>query len=277
MEKLKIKAPAKINLGLNVISKRQDGYHNIETIFYPLELSDLLTIRKSDSFKFTSNHSEITSTHDNLIIKAKEKLEEIIDQEIKVHIKLEKNIPVGGGLGGGSSDAASTLIGLNKFLELNLDYERLFSLALELGSDVPFFLNPKPCFAESRGEKIKYLDISIPYPVLIVNPGIHISTKWAYQNIIPQKSLFNLRNLTREHFNAPDRLSKLLKNDFEEIVLGKYPEIKKLKEWLYKEGASFVLMSGTGSSLFAVFPDNAVALKAKKTFEVNYFSYLNIT
>jgi 4-diphosphocytidyl-2-C-methyl-D-erythritol kinase len=274
MEELKIKAPAKINIGLNVVSKRPDGYHNIETIFYPLRLYDYLTITKANNFLFTSNNSALISTNDNLIIEAKEKLEKEIGQKINVHIHLEKNIPIGGGLGGGSSDAASTLTGLNKFLELNLGYEKLLNLALYIGSDVPFFLNPKPCFAESRGEKLSSLDFTISYPILIVNPNIHISTQWAYNNISPQTPRFNLKDFTQEHINAPDKLSQFLKNDFEEIVFEKYPEIKKLKEGLRERGADFALMSGSGSTVFGIFRELPIAKKAERILRENYFTYI---
>jgi 4-diphosphocytidyl-2-C-methyl-D-erythritol kinase len=274
MKELRIKAPAKINIGLNVVSKRPDGYHNIETIFYPLGLCDFLTITKANNFQFTSNNSALISTTDNLIVEAKEKLEKEIGQKINVHIHLEKNIPIGGGLGGGSSDAATTLTGLNKLLGLNLSYEKLFNLSLDIGSDVPFFLKLKPCFAESRGEKLSPLDFAISYPILIVNRGIHISTQWAYNNITPQKPLFNLKDFTQEHISAPAKLSQFLKNDFEEIVFVKYPEIKELKEKLYERGANFALMSGSGSTVFGIFEELSIAKKAERTLGENYFTYI---
>ena len=274
MKELKIKAPAKINIGLNVVSKRQDGYHNIETIFYPLNLCDQLTIKEAGSFLFTSNNNELTSTPDNLIVNAKEELEKERGEKINVHIHLDKNIPIGGGLGGGSSDAASTLTGLNKFLELNLDYEKLFNIALSIGSDVPFFLNPKPCFAESRGEKFSYFNLSISNPILIVNPGIYISTKRAYEQIIPTKPEFSLRDIKQEHFDNFNELKEKVKNDFEQVVFSEFPEVEKLKKQIYKSGASFVLMSGSGSTLFGIFKDFAAGWKAKKKFEKDYFTYL---
>ena len=139
MKELIVKAPAKINIGLNIVSKRNDGYHNIETIFYPLELYDQLTFKESNKFIFTSTNKELEKLNDNLIVKAKNLLEKETKQKINVDIHLDKNIPVGGGLGGGSTDAASTLISLNNLLKLKLSKERLQTLALELGSDVPFF------------------------------------------------------------------------------------------------------------------------------------------
>ncbi len=274
MEELKIKVPAKINIGLNVISKRPDGYHNIETIFYPIKLCDYLTFKKTDEFAFTSNNIELTSASDNLIIKAKQKLEEETGEKINVHIYLDKNIPIGGGLGGGSSDAASTLTGLNKLLGLNLSNEKLFEIALSIGSDVPYFLNPKSCFAESRGEKLNYFDLTIHHPILIVNPGIHISTKWAYEQIAPKKPKFILKEIIPEHSKDFKLLKEKVKNDFEEVVFSKYKYVEEIKNKLYENGALFALMSGSGSTVFGIFVDSFTANEAKKTFENNYFTFI---
>ncbi len=276
MREIKVKAPAKINLGLHVISRRVDGYHNIETIFYPINLFDVLTFKESDEFTFTSTNQEINES-DNLIIKAKNLLEDETKQKIKVHIHLEKNIPVGAGLGGGSSDAALTLKTLNKLFNFNLDREKLSELALILGSDVPFFLNPKPCFASSRGEKLEYLAIKIPYSILIINPGIHISTKWAYSMIIPKKPNTNLNDFRQKDLNAPNKLKLLIKNDFEEIVFKEYPQINGLKEKLYKMGSEFVLMSGSGSTLFAFFKDVLLGEKVRKELREEYFIFYQKT
>ncbi len=273
MEKLKIKTPAKINLGLHVVSKRDDGYHNIETIFYPIELYDILTFRKSGEFSFTSTNQDLNESPVNLIVKAKNLLEDETREKIKVHIHLEKNIPIGGGLGGGSSDAAATLVSLNKLFRLEINNERLKELALKLGSDVPFFLDPKPCFALSRGEKLEFINIKIPYSILIINPGIHLSTKWAYNKIIPMKPVFNLRQLTQQQLNAPDQLKIILKNDFEEIVFKDYPQIKQLKENLYKTDSEFVLMTGSGSTLFAFFKDELLGKKTRKELGEKYFIF----
>ena len=274
MQELKIKAPAKINIGLNVISKRSDGYHNIETIFYPLELCDYLAFKQADNFAFTTNSNELSPESDNLIIKAKDKLEEETGKKIYVHIHLDKNIPIGGGLGGGSSDAASTLTGLNKLLQLNLSNERLFKIALSIGSDVPFFLNPKPCFAESKGEKLTYLDFSINYPILIINPGIHISTKWAYEQIAPKKPEFKLNGIMSEHITNFNLLKENVKNDFEKVMFSKYKQIEQIKEQLYKSEALFALMSGSGSTVFGIFKDSFAVSKAKKIFDNNYFTFM---
>ncbi|OGU76335.1 MAG: 4-(cytidine 5'-diphospho)-2-C-methyl-D-erythritol kinase [Ignavibacteria bacterium RBG_16_34_14] len=274
MEELKVKAPAKINLGLHVVSKRDDGYHNIETIFYPIKLYDILTFKKTSSFRFSSDSKELSKSSDNLIIKAKDLLEEETKLKLKVHIHLEKNIPIGGGLGGGSSDATITLISLNKFFSLKTSKERLKELAFHLGSDAPFFLNPKTSYASSRGEKLERKKLIINYPLLIINPGIHISTKWAYSIITPKTPTFNLKDLEQKNLNAPHNLSDILRNDFEEIVFKKYPAIKKLKEELNNSSALFVLMSGSGSTMFAVFENKTLAEKVMNKFKSKYFSFL---
>jgi 4-diphosphocytidyl-2-C-methyl-D-erythritol kinase len=274
MKEIKVKAPAKINLGLHVISKRDDGYHNIETIFYPIELYDVLTFKKADDFVFSSNNDELNQSPDNLVVKAKNLLEEHTKQKITVHIYLEKNIPVGGGLGGGSSNAASVLTSLNELFKLQIDYTSLKSLALRLGSDIPFFLKPEPCYGSSRGESLEYRALKISYPILIVNPGIHISTKWAYSKIIPKTPAFNLKDFTQEHLEAPNKLAKFLRNDFEDMVFDKYPEVKNLKEELSELGALFVLMSGSGSTIYSIFKGNSAAEKAVEDLSPQYFTFL---
>ncbi|MGE5497839.1 MAG: 4-(cytidine 5'-diphospho)-2-C-methyl-D-erythritol kinase, partial [Syntrophothermus sp.] len=169
MDYLEIKAPAKINFGLNVTSRRNDGYHNIETVFYPLyDLYDVLTFSPCSRFLFESEDKTML-TDDNLIIKAKNLLEKHTGKSLNVRINLEKNIPAGAGMGGGSSDAAATLISLNEMFSLNISEKILLEMALGLGSDVPFFIKPRPAYAESRGEKITYIDFDIPLPLLIVN------------------------------------------------------------------------------------------------------------
>ncbi len=274
MEELKVKSLAKINLGLNVVSKRDDGYHNIETIFYPIGLHDVLTFKKANGFKFATNNEDLNSSSDNLIIKAKELLEIETKKELNVHIRLEKKIPIGAGLGGGSSNAAIALKTLNNIFNLNVN-DKLASLALRLGSDVPLFLDLKTSYASSRGEKLEERYLKIKYPLLIVNPGIHISTKWAYSNITTATPAFNLKDLTQEDLDAPEKLASKIKNDFENIVLNEYPEIKKLSDNLREmKGSLFTSMTGSGSTFFSIFNNHKSAEKAKLVFEERYFVYL---
>lgn len=275
MDKLFVNSPAKINIGLNVVRKRVDGYHDLETIFYPLLLSDTILFEKSDKTTFDTDSVEIASLRSNLIIQAKESLERYVQKKLDVKINLKKNIPIGAGLGGGSSNAAITLKALNTLFELKLDYNVLSSLALALGSDVPFFLNPVPCFASSRGEIMKSINLSIGEPILIINPGIHISTKWAFENIKVHDHKRCLKELANKNNITLSDIKECAVNDFENIIFQKYPEIKSIKDELYDLGAGFVLMTGTGSSIFAIFSNLQKARWAKESFEKKSFTYLN--
>lgn len=274
MDYLEIKAPAKINFGLNIISKRDDGYHNIKTIFYPLnDLYDVIKFSKSDKLIFTCNENELVNNR-NLIIKAKDILEKEAKIKFNVKIELIKKIPVGAGLGGGSSDAAATLLSLNEMFSLKFDIETLKKFAMQLGSDVPFFINPKPSFAAGRGEKITLIDFEINLPVLIVNPGIHISTKEAYRNIIPKKPAFDLKNISEINFSDIEFL-KQITNDFEEYVFKTYPKVYQIKEKLYQYGSKFALMTGSGSTVFGIFENVETAKKVKKSFPLGYFTFIS--
>jgi 4-diphosphocytidyl-2-C-methyl-D-erythritol kinase len=274
MEELKVKTPAKINLGLHIISKRNDEYHNIETIFYPVKLFDILTFKKSDNFRFTTDNKELNGSS-NLIVKAKELIETESKQKINIHIHLEKKIPIGAGLGGGSSDAAAVLKTLKKIFKLNIDRSKLDILALRLGSDVPFFLNPKPSYASSKGESLQKRELKINHPILLVNPGIHISTKWAYSKVTPKTPEFNLKDLSQEHLDAPQKFKKYLKNDFEEVVIANFPEIKKFKNEILETGAIFTQMSGSGSTFYSIYKNYSSAQKALEKLSGNYFTYLH--
>ena len=175
MDKIIVNSPAKINLGLNIVGKREDGFHNLETIFYPLKLSDKITFIKSDKFTFNTNNDFLKLENSNLIIKAKDLLQDESKINLDCDIYLEKNIPIGAGLGGGSSNAAFTLKALNKLFDLNLPIKKLRALALILGSDVPFFLYPVPSFATSRGEITKQISIKLKGYLVLVNPAFMLT------------------------------------------------------------------------------------------------------
>jgi 4-diphosphocytidyl-2-C-methyl-D-erythritol kinase len=275
MNEIVIKAPAKINIGLNIINKREDGYHNLETLFYPVNLFDTITIKPADSLRFSTNSDFLASESDNIVLKAVWLLERECGKRINVDIYLEKHIPVGAGLGGGSSDGAAVLKALNKAYSFNINNNKLIALALELGSDVPFFISSKPALASSRGEILTPVNFSIPSPVLIVNPGIHISTKWAFQNIVPAKWKAGLFELAADKLNIND-LKYFILNDFETVCLRQYPELKNIKDKLYAHGAQFALMSGSGSSFFGIFHTKSEAEGAQKYFnELNYFTFIH--
>lgn len=275
MDKITVESPAKINLGLNIIDKRDDGYHNLETIFIPLMLSDKLTFTKSNKLVVNSNSDFLNKLSDNLALKAVRFLEHRTSQKILVEIFIDKNIPIGGGLGGGSSNAAITLKTINKIFSLGLDDKELFEIALELGSDIPYLLNPVPAYAESRGEIIYALNAEIPYPILVVNPGVNIDTKWAFQKIGPSKPIYRLRTIKPKDLTDLDYLKENIKNDFEDIIFKEFPLIKEIRNNLYGQGAKFALMSGTGSTIFGIFSNLQKAYWAEEFFKRDYFTFLH--
>lgn len=274
MKKLEINAPAKINIGLNILSKRNDGFHNIETVFYPINLFDVLIFTQSDHFSFTCSNPEVTSSGNNSVLKAIELLEKYSGKKINVEVNLKKNIPIGAGMGGGSSDAAGTLLAMNEFFSLGLNEQKLMELALEIGSDVPFFIKPFASFAESRGEKLTLIKLNITFPILIVNPGIHVSTKWAYENIKPERNEISLKEILDKDEIDFTSINNSVVNDFEDVVFQKHPEIKEVKDLLYKSGALFSLMTGSGSTVFGIFKDMKIIRKVIKKLPSNYFTFI---
>lgn len=274
MDRLSIKSYAKINIGLNILSKRDDGFHNLETIFYPINLHDELLIEKSDHFSFTSNDNELENDKSNLIIKSHNKLEKYFDKKFDVKIILTKKIPIGAGLGGGSSNAAASISGLLKLFNLSIPENDLNAITLSLGSDVPFFINPVPSFAESRGEILTPINLKINKHLLVVNPGIHISTKWAFGLIKPENPKVSLKSiLSKNSIQLEDLL--FATNDFEKIVFNHFPEIKEIKMMMLKFNSVFSLMTGTGSTVWGFFEDEESANQAELYFKCkNYFTYL---
>ena len=272
LEIIEIKAPAKINIGLNIISKRDDGYHNLETVFYQInDLFDVLTVEKSENFELILIDENKDLEKNNIISKAVQLLEDKTSVKITPKILLKKNIPIGAGLGGGSSDAASILKAINELYKLELSFEELKSISLKLGSDVPLFLYDYPTIGKSRGELLEKVNIKIDYPILLVNPKIHISTKEAFSNIIPKENLFNYSNI--QNGKISDWKNKLT-NDFEKSVFKFYPEIEEIKTKLYKNGALFSLMSGSGSTVYAIFDSLEKANLAAELFPKQYFTFV---
>jgi 4-diphosphocytidyl-2-C-methyl-D-erythritol kinase len=275
MQELNIKSYAKVNLGLNIISKRDDGYHNLQTIFFPISLHDLIKIRKSDHFNFSTNDKQLANDKNNLIIKAHHLIEKSTGRQLNCEIHLIKNIPVGAGLGGGSSNAASILKGLNELFSLEIDKTKLSSLALELGSDVPLFLEKLPAYAESRGEKLFPVKLLIKGFLIIVNPGIHVSTKFAFDKITPKEPKKSLKELIIQNEIRFEDLIKYATNDFEEIVFAEFPSIKEIKERMLHFGSVFSIMTGTGSTVIGIFDDEDAVNQAELFFKCkNYFTFL---
>lgn len=241
----------KINLGLHIIRKRTDGFHDLQTIFYPVFLQDALEVVTSEETSFSISGLNIDSPGKNICEKAFDLLKRDYTQLPPVHVHLHKAIPIGAGLGGGSSDGAFMLSLLNKKYNLQLSYQQLIDYALQLGSDCPFFIKNKPCIATGRGEQMQEIDLDLsPYKIVIVNPGIHINTGWAFSILQPNEPQKGLENVIRQPIET---WREELKNDFEEPVFAQHPEIKNIKEELYYKGAIYASMSGSGSTVYGLF------------------------
>jgi 4-diphosphocytidyl-2-C-methyl-D-erythritol kinase len=260
-------ANAKINLGLYVTERRSDGYHNLESIFLPVSLSDVVEAIRTEGndIRFTTQGRTIDGDiESNLCVKAYRLLSR--DFELGgVEATMLKNVPIGAGLGGGSSDGAHMLKLLNTLFALNLTSEKLRSYAAQLGSDCPFFIENTPSFVHGRGELIDPIALpSIDAHVVIIHPGIHVGTADAYRGIRPSPATFDLRTLgelPRNEWQAA------VTNDFESVVFALHPSIAKLKASLMEQGAWYCSMSGSGSAVFAFF-DAPVALVG---IEPSYF------
>lgn len=277
MKSTMIKAPAKINIGLNIISKRSDGYHNLETLFYPVhDLYDILMFRKSKSDILRYQESDSLPHEENLVLKAKKIIESHVGKELNVEIELIKNIPIGAGLGGGSSDAAATLLAINDIFNLSISPEELLNMALKLGSDVPFFLNPVPSLGSSRGEILEQVDLKIPYPLLIVNPGIFISTAEAFAEIIPASGK-NLCETVKQSTTPDFEKWKLnVSNDFEPSVFRDHGDIKMIKDRMEEAGSLFTQMSGTGSTVYGFFETIDDAENTAASMPDSYLSFISL-
>lgn len=246
-------ANAKINLGLYVLKKRQDGFHDLESVFLPLDWADKIEIIPSQSVEFSTNGIKIPkSEKDNLCMQAYELLKKKHDLPA-IKIKLNKQLPIGSGLGGGSADAAFVLKALNDFYQLNINTPTLEEYAAELGSDSVFFIQNIAAMVKGRGEIIeadeKY-DVLKGYRILIVKPAIFISSKEAYRNINPRFPEKRIEEIIQEPI---ENWKNQLKNDFEETIFSVHPILKEIKTQLYKNGAIYAAMSGSGSSIYGVF------------------------
>jgi len=242
---------AKINLGLNVVSKRDDGYHNISSCFYPINWSDILEIIPSKTFQFSSSGMLIEGDEkNNLCVKAYGLLVEAYKLPA-VHIHLHKVIPMGAGLGGGSSDGAYTLVLLNQMFDLRLSTLKLQELASKLGSDCPFFIKNVPAVVSGVGETIQPMNFSLKnYELIVIYPKVHISTKEAYQGITPKYPIREINTILNSEISI---WKKELKNDFEIPVISNHSEINNIKNSLYNLGAKYASMTGSGSAVYGIF------------------------
>ena len=240
---------AKINIGLNITSKRSDGYHNLESIFYPIAWRDILEIMPSKQLSFESTGLSIPG-QGNLCLKAYELMKSHYGIT-PVSMHLHKNIPTGAGLGGGSSDAAFTLMALNTIYELGLEKDELKKMAAQLGADCPFFIDNTSSLTSGIGELLNPIDLDMSnYHLLVVKPDIFVSTAEAFSIIVPQKPSLSLE----EEIKMP--IEKwTLKNDFEDSIFPQYPELLEIKKSLIQAGALYASMSGSGSSIYSIFSE----------------------
>jgi len=249
----------KINIGLNITERRPDGYHNLETVFYPIRINDVLEIIESDQLSFESSGIDIPGdAKDNLCLKAYQLLKNDHDlPPVKIH--LHKHIPIGAGLGGGSADAAFLIKLLNQKFKLNISVEDMQEYARQLGADCAFFIKGEPTYAFEKGDRFEdiALDLSA-YHIALVMPPVHVSTAEAYRGVKPAKPVTSLKELIRQPIAE---WQQYIKNDFEASVFETYPRIGVVKEKLYEAGALYASMSGSGASVFGIF-DKAPDLKS---------------
>jgi 4-diphosphocytidyl-2-C-methyl-D-erythritol kinase len=261
----------KINLGLHILGKRDDGFHNLETLFYPVAFKDALELlpntNNTTDIEFTGTGLTVDGDiANNLCVKAYHLLKKDFPQLPAVKIHLHKTIPMGAGLGGGSADASFILNMLNQKFNLNLSTTQLLNYALPLGSDCPFFIINKPCFATGRGEVLEEVAIDLSaYKIVLINPGIHVNTGWAFSNITPALPTKSVKAIVHQPIET---WKTELKNDFEPAVFAAHPQVKEIKESLYQQGAIYAAMSGSGSTVFGIFEKNAAPVSLK---DANYF------
>lgn len=256
---------AKVNLGLNIVGRRADGYHLLETVFYPLPIVDVLEIEEKPQ-QATDISLSVTgvpldcSPADNLVVKAYRLLASKYNLP-PVSIALTKNIPSQAGMGGGSSDATFTMRLLNNMFHLGISTEVLTQLALQLGADCPFFVQARPSFGEGIGERLTPVELKLDnYKWLIVKPPIAISTREAFSHITEKKPKVSCIDIVQQPI---EKWRGFLMNDFEESIFPKHPSIRCIKETLYENGALYAAMSGSGSSVFGIFEHTPAALVSK--------------
>jgi 4-diphosphocytidyl-2-C-methyl-D-erythritol kinase len=263
---LNLRAPAKINWFLSVLSRRKDGYHDINSLMQCVSLYDDLLFYRASALEVVCDLD--IPLEDNLVYKAASLLQKYASCRKGIKIILHKNIPASAGLGGGSSDAASTLLGLNTLWCLGLKKRELAAVALEIGSDVPFFLNGPSAIVQGRGERITHMDFDSSMALLLVKPPASVPTAWAYKSMkkLTKKTVdikLFCRALDERDFAS---LSSMLKNDLEKVVVKEYPVVGKIKNGLLEQGSVLSAMSGSGPTVFGVFESTAKAFSAARAF-----------
>lgn len=269
---MQIRAHAKINVGLDIVGRRSDGYHELKTVFYELRLADEVTLQKCDGegINLTCSDSSLSAAADNLAYRAAALLREEFGIREGLRIHLQKNIPMGAGLGGGSSDAAAVLKGVNELSGLKLTEAQLCERAAALGADVPFFIRGGCALATGIGEKLTGIDgVHLP-PMLLIKPPAHVPTAWAYAAADRQEKLFHpdldalVDALQKGDY---EKICAAAGNSFEEAVFADYPQIRVWKERMLRAGAGACVMTGSGSALFAFFREEKEVRAVKNEIE----------
>lgn len=294
---LSLESPAKVNLRLEILRRREDGYHELRTIFQKISLHDTLhfSLRKKRGVSIATDHPKLPIGKNNLVYKAAQSMLKASTYKEGIHIEIEKRIPLGAGLGGGSSNAATTLKALNQLLEMGLPKKDLLAMGLEIGADVPFFLSKGPAIGSGIGEQLKKVELPDLWYVLIY-PNFEVSTRWAYQNFVltrstaenlsfhngmekrrsgstlskDQPSGWVAERLTNRQFHLslhrflknPEGISRILLNHLETVVGKKYPQIGIMKKILFSAGALGALMTGSGPTVFGLFERESISTAA---------------
>lgn len=279
MKLIKKLAYAKINLGLQVLNLRTDGFHNINTIFFRTKLADELVFKINESGKIniTTNIDLGIPQEQNLVFKVAEKIRDKYNVTLGADIEITKNIPSGGGLGGGSSDAAEAIKALSELWELDIPFGNQLIIAQALGSDIPYFLKFGTAVGNSRGEKLFYFDYDMNFKILIICPNIHISTPQAYKSLartLAERQIVNFANVLIRADDNPSLLKEFIFNDFEENAFAEHSELLEIKNTLYQNGALLALMSGSGSTMFGLFDMEKDLNDVISTFK-NYTSFVS--
>lgn len=264
MKSLTLKAPAKVNYVLDVIRRRPDGYHDLRMVMQRVNLCDEITISLTDTpdISVTCGKNGVPDGPGNIAWKAARILLDMAGTGQGAEITIAKNIPVAAGLGGGSSDAASVLMGMNELLGLGMSDQRLMEIGVKLGADVPFFVFKKTALAEGIGEQLSAMPDMPPTWVLLVNPGVHVSTGWVYRNL----QLTNRDELAKlpYFYGTIEDICSILSNDLESVTIPAFPVIAEIKATMMRSGALGAMMSGSGPTVFGLFPDRSTAEQARE-------------
>ena len=277
MNRIKLQAPAKINYLLEVIRKRPDNYHDLRMVMQRISLSDEIEISLSDTpgIRVYCDRKDVPDGPANIAWRAADALLTMAGITAGIDIFIVKKIPMAAGLGGGSSDAATVLMGLNDLLKLKLTDEKLMSIGVKLGADVPFFIFKKTALAEGIGDRLSAVEGLPPVWLVLVNPNIHVSTAWVYQNL--QLTKKSDTDKLPKFSNTIEDICSLLANDLEAVTINRFPVIQEIKDTLLASGARGVLMSGSGPTVFAVFEKEQQASDCQKEIAQNTAWYSLVT